>query len=216
MPETAQTPAARSARRFDAILDAAEQVFAASGFEGSALREIAERAEVAQGLIHYHFKSKEGLFEAVVARRSDQINGARARRLKELRGSAAPRLEAIVDALFRPTIEAGLDQARDGGAYARILVSFANSADPRDQALAETYYDPIAREYISALMEAEPGLTRPNAVWAYMFAIGVGMTMMAKTGRAHRLSDGLCDDGDADQMLDHIIPFICAGIRALT
>ncbi|MEY8840810.1 TetR/AcrR family transcriptional regulator [Cribrihabitans sp. XS_ASV171] len=215
MSDTAPATAPRGSR-FDAILDAAEQAFAASGFEGAALREIAERADVAQGLIHYHFKTKEGLFEAVVARRSGEINGKRAQRLAKLRAGSVPTLETVVEALFRPTIEAGLDQARDGGAYARILVSFANSADPRDQALAETYYDPIARDYIAALMEAEPGLTRENAVWAYMFAIGVGMTMMAKTGRPNRLSDGLCDDGDADQMLDRIIPFICAGIRALT
>ena len=48
-----------------------------------------------------------------------------------------------------------------------------------------------------------------------MFAIGVGMTMVAKTGRADRLSDGLYDDGDADIMLSKIVPFIFAGIRAL-
>ena len=62
----------------------------------------------------------------------------------------------------------------------------------------------------------EPGLNDADAVWAYMFAIGVGMTMMARTGRPKRLSDGLCDDGDADAMLARIVPFICGGIRALT
>lgn len=202
--------------RQDAILDAAERVFAASGYQGATMREIAEAAGVAQGLIHYHFKTKENLFEAMAARRSGQINQRRAALLEGLFAQGMPSLEAIVEALFRPTIETGLDLARDGGAFARILVSFANSADPRDQKLIETYYDPIAQKFIAALMRVEPGLSRADAVWAYMFAIGVGMTMMAKTGRPARLSGGICDDGDAEQMLGRIVPFICGGVRALT
>jgi len=127
-----------------------------------------------------------------------------------------PTLESIVEALFRPTIVAGITQAGDGGGFARILVSTANSANEWEQSLTEQYYDPIARKYIAALVKIEPRLSHENAVWSYMFAIGVGMTMMAKTGRAGRLSGGLCDDGDADMMLSKIVPFICAGIRALT
>ena len=202
--------------RFDAILDAAELVFANSGYDGAALREIAQRAEVAQGLIHYHFENKAGLFEKMVERRSGQINQARAGLLEGLRRQGPLQLEQIVEALFRPTIETGLELAQDGGGFARILVSMANSSDPMARTLTETYYDPIARDYIAALKEAEPDLNEADAVWAYMFAIGVGMTMMAKTGRPKRLSGGLCDDGDADAMLARIVPFICGGIRALT
>lgn len=211
----AQAREAQGGARFDAILDAAEHVFASSGYDGAALREIAERAGVAQGLIHYHFGNKARLFERMVARRSGQINAARAARLATLRANGALRLEEIVEALFRPTIEAGLELAEGGGGFARILVSMANSTDPLAREMTETHYDPIARDYIAALEEAEPKLGQADAVWAYMFAIGVGMTMMAKTGRPKRLSGGLCDDGDADAMLARIVPFICGGIRAL-
>src|SRR5262249_1824395 len=46
----------------DAILDAAERLFADSGFDGTSMRSIAEAAGVAQGLLHYHFGTKERLF----------------------------------------------------------------------------------------------------------------------------------------------------------
>lgn len=203
--------------RSDAILDASETVFARSGYDGATMREIAENAGVAQGLIHYHFKTKEVLFEAMVSRRSAHINDRRAELLETiLQASDKPALEQVVEALFRPTIEAGISQADNGGAFARILVSLANSTDVRHRQLTEKYYDPIAQKYISALIQIQPNLSRENAVWAYMFAIGVGMTMMAKTGRSASLSDGICDDGDVDTMLVKIVPFICAGIRALT
>ncbi|SFM36212.1 TetR/AcrR family transcriptional regulator [Shimia aestuarii] len=202
--------------RFDAILDAAEVEFAESGYDGASLRVIAQRANVAQALIHYHFKNKSRLFEAMVARRAEFINGTRAALLAALFDQPQdPTLETVVDSLFRPTIEVGREDEADMGAYARILASVANSADARDQALAEKYYDPIAIKYIDALQRVVPGLSRPDAVWAYLFAIGVGVTMMAKTGRPGRLSEGACDDRDADAMMSRIVPFVCGGIRAL-
>lgn len=209
--------ASTSESRYDAILDMSEQVFANSGYKGATIREIAERAGVAQGLIHYHFRTKEELFEAMVARRSKSINGQRMHLLRALfEENGPPSLERIMEGLFRPTIEAGLSQAGDGGAFARILVSIANSAGEWEQGLTAKYYDPMGQEYISALVKIVPGLSRENAVWAYMFAIGVGMTMMAKTGRPRRLSNGICDDGDAEVMLAKIIPFISAGVRSFT
>ncbi len=201
---------------FAAILDAAEIVFAKNGYAGASVREIAERAGVAQALIHYHFKTKEKLFEAMTARRSGEINDARAALLDRLlENSDIISLELVVEALFRPTIEVGHSLAEDGGGFSRILVSVANSPDERDKRLAETYYDPIAQKFIDALCRIEPDLTRRDAVWAYMFSIGVGMTMMARTGRSNRLSGGECDDSDIEDMLSEIVIYVCGGIRAL-
>lgn len=216
-PQTAdQAEPAKPVSRFDAILDAAETVFANSGYDGASMREIATIAGVAQALIHYHFKNKAQLFEALVARRAIGINDKRADTLKALLAATkCPSLEEIVELLFRPTIEAGRDAERDSGSYARILASVASSADPRDQMLTEKYYDPVALQYIGALQQVLPGINRSDAVWAYMFAIGVGITMMAQTGRPARLSDGVCDDGNAEEMLGRIVPFVCGGIRAM-
>ena len=205
-----------SASRFDAILDAAEAVFAASGFNGASIREIATRAGVAQALIHYHFDTKEKLFEAATTRRSVQINSARDRLLDAFLKKGPPyRLEELVDALFRPTIETGHSLAAGGSDFSRILVWVANSKEPRDQQLVTDYYDPIATRFIDAFCLAKPSLSRKDAVWAYMFSIGVGMTMMARTGRSLRLSDGQCDDSDVEAMLAEINIYVCGGIRAL-
>jgi TetR/AcrR family transcriptional regulator len=52
-----------------AILDAAENAFLAKGFSETSTSEIARRAGVTKSLIHHHFGSKEGLWEAVKVRR---------------------------------------------------------------------------------------------------------------------------------------------------
>ncbi len=58
------------------ILDAALELFAASGFEGASTRTIAERAGVNLPAIQYYFGSKEGLYRAVVEQFSQELQAA--------------------------------------------------------------------------------------------------------------------------------------------
>ena len=55
------------------LLDAAEEVFAAKGFEGASLDEIAETAGYTRGAIYKHFAQKEELFLEVNRRHNEQI-----------------------------------------------------------------------------------------------------------------------------------------------
>ena len=68
----------------EAILDAAEVVFAENGFHGATTRAIGEGAKANAALIHYYFGSKEALYEAVIARRAGAINDERRARLAAL------------------------------------------------------------------------------------------------------------------------------------
>jgi TetR/AcrR family transcriptional regulator len=47
------------------ILEAARKVFHRRGMDGARMQEIAEEAGLSQALLHYYFRSKEKLFEAV-------------------------------------------------------------------------------------------------------------------------------------------------------
>jgi AcrR family transcriptional regulator len=47
------------------ILIAAREVFIVKGFEGTRMQEIADHAGINKALLHYYFRSKEKLFEAV-------------------------------------------------------------------------------------------------------------------------------------------------------
>jgi AcrR family transcriptional regulator len=55
------------------ILSAAEEVFAAKGFEGASTREIASAAGVNISSLHYHWESKETLYFAVFENIYDRI-----------------------------------------------------------------------------------------------------------------------------------------------
>jgi AcrR family transcriptional regulator len=68
MTATATKSAAKTATNRDRILDAANRLFCQKGFHGTATREVAELAGVSLGNIYNHFKGKEELFAALLAR----------------------------------------------------------------------------------------------------------------------------------------------------
>ncbi len=211
-------PAANAERRdaADAILDAAEAVFADHGFAAATTRAIADLAKVNLALIHYYFRTKEQLFEAVFVRRSDEINDRRRVILAELfSGDSEPALEQILVALLRPTIEVGRMSNGGGFHYARMVVNVASGHDERSTRLTGMQYNGIAREFIDAIQKVVPGISREMAVWSYMHAINIAMPLMARNHRAAVLSDGLCRDDDLDAVIDNAVTFIAAGIRAL-
>lgn len=47
------------------IMEAAKRIFVLKGFEGARMQEIADEAGINKALLHYYFRSKDKLFEAV-------------------------------------------------------------------------------------------------------------------------------------------------------
>jgi TetR/AcrR family transcriptional regulator, cholesterol catabolism regulator len=114
MATTAPRPEARGGEnRREALLDAAAAMFAAKGYDGTSIRDIAGAVGMLPGSLYYHFKSKEDLLIAVYRK-------------------GVARFEAAIDAALGTTgddpwqaIEAAcaahLAILLDGGDYARIV-----------------------------------------------------------------------------------------------
>ena len=79
----------------DRILDAAEQLFADSGYDGVSLRQITSAAGVELALANYHFGPKSDLFIAVVRRRADELNHERMALIAAL--PEPPTIEGLID-----------------------------------------------------------------------------------------------------------------------
>lgn len=198
------------------IMEAAERVFAMLGYAGSTTRAIADEAKVNLGLIHYHFNSKEALFEQVIVRRSAQVNAYRRELLGEILAQpGSVTVERILEALVRPTIELGVVQGSAGQYYSRIIVQIASGTDERSIQLTGENFNGIALQFIDVLEKHVPGLGRENAAWAYMNAISVSLLMMARTGRITVLSTGLCDESGTEASIRRTIDYLAAGTRAL-
>jgi AcrR family transcriptional regulator len=77
------------------ILAAAEQVFAARGFDGASTREIAGRAGVNISSLHYHWDSKETLYVAVFQAIVGRIEAHLRTSIPSLRRAARDRQDVV-------------------------------------------------------------------------------------------------------------------------
>lgn len=77
--ETKRTKGERTARR---ILDVAEELFATRGYDGTSLRQIAERAGIRQPGLYNHFAGKQALYEAVLFRALNPMAEALSRHME--------------------------------------------------------------------------------------------------------------------------------------
>lgn len=195
----------------DVILDAAEKVFSISGFDGTSMKAVAAEAGVAQSLLHYHYVSKEGLYLAVFERRASEVNDVRNVGLDRLSAAGNATVEEVLDLLLRPTVRLGQSSS---GNFPRLLMRVVTSGDELSNNMIASAFDPFARRVIALLQQALPGLSARDAVWGYIFSLNVGIAMMAPTGRPLRLSNGECDDRDIDALLENVVFFASAGLRA--
>ena len=71
-PRQPAAPAARvrmsATQRREQLLDIGRQLFAAKGFDGTSVEEIADKAGVSKPVVYEHFGGKEGLYAVVVDR----------------------------------------------------------------------------------------------------------------------------------------------------
>lgn len=202
----AESKSSRTRRR---ILDAAEVEFAAHGFDGVSMRQIADGSAQALGVVTYHFTSKEALFEEVVVRRAQEINSLRHAALAALDD---PTLEQVIDAFLGPF----LDRMENGGegwtAYAQLLAQISHQARWSD--LLSRLFGETVRRFIRAMREAEKGLSLEDAQHGYVHLVAVMVGMFASTRLIDRLSPTGVPDSLARQY-EVSITFVAHGIRGL-
>lgn len=193
------------------ILDAAEEVFSEAGFEGAGMKAIAASAGVSQALLHYHFGSKDRLYEEVIRARSRQINASRRALLEQVDFTGTDPLPNVIGALFRPALE------KEGGgkAYARIYAGLMVGR-PHDKALVRECYDPTAWLFIDAIARTRPVLGRARAGMIYQFALGVLGSVISRDGRIERLMGREEDPLDEAALIAAITEFVAGGADAVS
>ncbi len=199
------------------IVQAAERLFLEHGFDGTSLRLVTAAAQVNLGAVNYHFGGKDGLFEAMIARRFDALHAARLSLLDAYQATAhgAPlSCEQIVAALCRPAL-ALAREAQSGCDFLRLLGrAYIDPSPVLRRLLAERYAPAIAR-FKDAFAEALPQLSRQELSWRLHFMMGALAYTLAGTD-AWKLIAAIQhdDDRDDEMLLRRLMPFLIAGLQA--
>ena len=89
------------------LLETATELFAEKGYAGTSVREIVDRAGVSKPVLYYYFKSKEGLFYAILEWAAD----AQQEILNEIFATSGTVLERFI--FFYRRVSAGVEEYQD-------------------------------------------------------------------------------------------------------
>jgi len=142
------------------ILEAAFSVLSRQGYENTSIKDIAEEAGVAQGLVHYHFKSKQQLVVAVLAEvcrvmKLHSVDGEAGAREAYDKFKALLRDSRATHALYIQLIAVGLHDKEVGAGVLEFLKEDrAHIESLAKQVFAERGADPDPAHGIASVIEA--------------------------------------------------------------
>lgn len=156
----------RGQQRREQLLQAALELFAENGYEGTCTRHIAERTGVTEGVLFKHFATKQDLFAEVL----QHFGPGHLIRLPLEELSDLPLAEAL-DRQVRAFLEASWE-------HRHLLHMLFHSArrDPAAAAELKRQFEEV-REAVRRLLTArvERGEVRPEMIEAAMQIIGLSM-----------------------------------------
>lgn len=211
----------RRRRRFDegetreALLDAAEELFATFGVEGVSIRSINAAAGLAAPSVHYHFGSKDDLLSAVLRRRNIVVT----HRLDELldaleTNGSIPRVQELVGAVAGAYLELLRREPVKGMRWLRLMGRLWLADDPRLLPLnAETGH--LTERLLALVHRMFPGERERLLKVRWRVAVST-LTQMLGTvdtqGAGRRKGAG---DGVFQAYVDMLVEFVASGFSAL-
>lgn len=197
------------------LLDAAELLFAAHGFEGTSMRAITQAADTSLSAANYHFGSKQALIEAALVRRIEPLNSRRLEAIDALEKSSEgiDSVEALLTAFLQPGFAVQRESSEAGRRLREVAARF--SADPHEivSKLKFELFAPVIGRYLDALERALPDRTREELALDFQFFLGVMIHVMS--GKNVFSRDDAAPVPYADEaILDRMVAFAAAGLRA--
>ena len=211
------------------ILDVAERLFMAHGYEGTSMRMITGVAEVNLAAANYHFGSKEALLRDVFRRRLFWLNSERLQALDVLEQQAAGaplKPSQVLEAFFGTLLRMGADKSLGGMTFLRLLGRTLTEPAAFIRTFFAGEYAEVIERYKLALFRALPDVPKAEIVWRLHFMLGAMSYAIAGTDvlqvvtgcelseiAGERVSEAN-DPDEAKRLAERLMPFLLGGLRA--
>ena len=198
------------------ILNAAERLFGELGYDAASLRTITAEAGANIAAVNYHFKSKQELLRAVLARRIRPLNDQRLAQLDayDRDRAGAPRVEELVRILLAPLMVMG---AGSGAEAAGLKMLFGRMYSEPSRNIHRVFFQEmkeVVRRFAAAFQRAMPCLSPVEIHWRIHFVIGATAHTLAGANLLETMSGGLCDPHDLQGAMERLIAFTVGGLKA--
>ena len=175
---------ARARQREDTrrrILRAAQKAFAEHGFKAASTRDIAARAKTTQGLITYHFRSKDELWRAAVGGLFEELRAKLTARLATLE-TDDPREFA------RENVREYVRFAAAHPELFRLMVEQGKHGDARMRWLVDTHIKPMYELFVADGPWRPLGFDSTVVPHAHYTLAGAGSVVFAVAPEVRRLT----------------------------
>ena len=185
-------------RRRRQLLDVATNVFAAHGFHGTSMEDVAEAAGVTKPVLYQHFSSKRDLYRELLDQVGNQLVDAVTTAVSAETGPRA-QVEAGFAAYFRFV-------ARHADAFGLLFGSGAR----RDEEFADAIrrVEDTMADAIAALIEADIAVDHRQL-------LGYGIVGLAEVTSRHWVAMGEPSVRAADQLARRVSELAWAGLRGI-
>ncbi len=183
------------------------------------LREINTTAGVSQGVLHYQFGGRDGLIDALLARRFPALHARRQAMLQALRqGPEPPGVEELVQVIIYPLAELVLQRGRLGQRFLRLLAHLSMERSPQLQRYLAAQQGEFTREIIDLLEAALPRHSREDVVDRLLMMSFSMYRALADLREPHWLWDGggaapAARARSPEERIEVLLDFYSAGIR---
>ncbi len=193
----------------DLVLRIAARHFAEHDFRGTSLRAIQREAGVNPATVHYHFGSKEQLYQEVIGQFLGPVQAERMRRLQTVPDNLTgpERLRLLLHHYIAPHLE--IATTPRGYDYALILAYVQVSARDAATEMFDTAVGPVRRQYIAALAPLLPGLSRRRI--DYLLGMAVAHMAMVPVWLGRKSADPQV----MTAAIGDTVAFAAAGFEAL-
>ena len=199
------------------ILDAAEELFAERGFDGTSLRAITSGAGVNLAAVNYHFRSKNDLIHEVFSRRLAPINARRLGMLDACEseaGNGLLPLEKVLRAFVEPILRPEGIMAAGRLSLQTLLGRMYAEPGRNVRRIFLGEMEGVVRRFRGAFQRALPEVPPVELFWRLHFTIGAMAHTLAASWIIEMLSGGLCDPSDVDGTIERLVAFAVTGLES--
>ena len=202
----------------DRLLDVAEELFCERGFKGTSIRDIAASAGCNIASVNYYFGSKEKLYEEVWRRHLIPMRDARIASINKVMSQteARPNLEDLLRSFADTFVGSMVDTSKLSQLSKLMAREYIDSHLPTDMFVNEVMTPTITAMHV-ALVKTCPDLDESKIMPVVFSVIGQLVHLVHVKTLFEQSGDDLnLPVFDSNVIIDHIVKFSAAGIRAYT
>lgn len=197
------------------LLNVAEKLFLARGYEHVRVRDITDTARVNVAAVNYHFDSKDNLYRAVLRRRFREIARRRIERINQVveQAAKAPALGDLIAAYVRSFFDDAAVSADNRRHLALVYREMSPDAVAPDLVASELA-TPINRCLRQAIRLACPKINETSAAFCASSVTGQVLHLIFMRDIFRPLIKPISDSEYIDFIVQHITNFSQHGIIA--